>query len=146
MWETARPYFYLRTTADRRIVFGGLDDPFATPSRRDKKLPAKARALARLFARLFPSLAFEADYAWTGTFADTSDGLPCIGPTRPNSRVLYALGYGGNGITFSQIAAKIIRDKCLGRQNRDATIFAFDSNGRRRIPAREKRKGRNRWR
>ena len=75
MWETARPYFYLRTTADRRIVFGGLDDPFATPSRRDKKLPAKARALARLFARLFPSLAFEADYAWTGTFADTSDGL-----------------------------------------------------------------------
>ena len=131
IWETARPYFYLRTTADRRIVFGGLDDACRIPSCRARNLGAKARALQRLFAQRFPERAFEPAYAWTGAFADTTDGLPCIGPVRRGSRVLFALGYGGNGITFSQIAARILRDHCCGRTNRDARIFAFDRGGRR---------------
>lgn len=126
MWETARPYFYLRTTADHRIVFGGGDEPFANPSRRDRKLRAKTRALEARFAELFPRLAFRADYAWTGTFAETLDGLPCIGPATPGSRILHALGYGGNGITFSQIAARILRDACLEKTHADAALFAFD--------------------
>jgi glycine/D-amino acid oxidase-like deaminating enzyme len=125
MWETARPYFYLRTTAEHRIVFGGLDDSFTTPTRRDRKLATKTRQLEKQFARLFPALAFTADYAWTGAFADTRDGLPYIGPARRNSRILYALGYGGNGITYSQIAAGILRDICLGRSNPDAELFGF---------------------
>ncbi len=126
MWETARPYFYLRTTADHRIVFGGEDEPFAHPSRRDRQLRAKTRRLEARFAELFPRLAFRADYAWTGTFAETTDGLPCIGPAAPGSRILYALGYGGNGITFSQIAARLLRDACLGKPNPDAALFTFD--------------------
>lgn len=126
MWETARPYFYLRTTPDHRIVFGGADEPFENPSRRDRKLPAKTRHLEKRFADLLPSLAFTADYTWAGTFAETTDGLPCIGAATPGSRVLYALGYGGNGITFSQIAARILRDACERVPNRDAKLFAFD--------------------
>jgi glycine/D-amino acid oxidase-like deaminating enzyme len=133
MWETARPYFYLRTTPDHRIVFGGLDESLATPKRRDRKLPAKTRQLEEKFAALYPSLAFRAAYAWAGTFAETADGLPCIGPARRDSKILHALGYGGNGITFSQIAARIIRDICVGRSNPDASLFAFDrSRGRSR--------------
>ena len=31
IWETARPYRYLRTTSDDRVIIGGLDEPFATP-------------------------------------------------------------------------------------------------------------------
>lgn len=130
MWETARPYFYLRTTADHRIVFGGRDDPFATESRRAHKLGPKTRQLEQQFAAMYPDLAFQADYAWSGAFADTTDGLPCIGPLNHGSRVLYALGYGGNGITFSQIAARILRDLCLGKSNADAALFGFDRAGR----------------
>ena len=37
----------------------------------------------------------------------------------------FALGHGGNGITFSLIAAEIIRDHFLGRTNRDAHLFRF---------------------
>lgn len=131
MWETARPYFYLRATRDRRIVFGGLDDPYTTAGRRDRRLISKTRQLEALFASLFPALAFRAEYAWTGTFADTIDGLPCIGAARPASRVLYALGYGGNGITFSQIAARILCDLCRGKPNADAKLFALDRGGHR---------------
>jgi len=34
--------------------------------------------------------------------------------------------YGGNGITFSLIAAEIIRDTLLNRPNSDSRIFSFE--------------------
>ena len=40
--------------------------------------------------------------------------------------VISALGYGGNGITFSMIAARLITDLILQRPNDDAAVFRFD--------------------
>ena len=37
----------------------------------------------------------------------------------------FALGFGGNGTTFSYIAAEIIREGILGRRDPDADIFSF---------------------
>jgi glycine/D-amino acid oxidase-like deaminating enzyme len=45
-------------------------------------------------------------------------------PSSPNG--YFALGYGGNGMTYSLIAAEIIRDIYTGRPNRDVDIFRFD--------------------
>lgn len=135
MWETSRPYFYLRTTPDHRIIFGGRDEPFADAPRRDKMLTTKKRQLEKQFAALFPALAFKAECAWTGTFAETRDGLPCIGPAVTGSHVLFALGYGGNGITFSQIAARLLRDVCLDKSNSDAALFRFDRFGHKPTPS-----------
>jgi glycine/D-amino acid oxidase-like deaminating enzyme len=132
MWETARPYFYLRTTSDHRIVFGGADEPFVTDSDRERKLKRKTRELEHAFAANFPQLAFKADYAWSGAFAETTDGLPCVGPKSVGSRIFFALGYGGNGITFSQIAARILRDACIGKKNPDAKLFGFQRLAHRR--------------
>ncbi|MEP6926072.1 MAG: hypothetical protein ABI834_00480 [Ginsengibacter sp.] len=42
----------------------------------------------------------------------------------PNS--FFSLGFGGNGITFSLIAAEIITDLILEEDNADARIFAFE--------------------
>jgi len=42
----------------------------------------------------------------------------------PNS--YFALGFGGNGITFSLIAAEIITAFLRGKKNKDAAIFSFD--------------------
>lgn len=39
---------------------------------------------------------------------------------------LFALGYGGNGITFSVIAAEIIRDLVCEGRSREAELFRFD--------------------
>jgi glycine/D-amino acid oxidase-like deaminating enzyme len=38
----------------------------------------------------------------------------------------FALGYGGNGITFSYIAAGLLLDLFLQRQNPDLEIFRFN--------------------
>ena len=143
IWETARPYLYLRTTPDGRVLIGGEDEPFADPARRDAKLPAKMKKLARRFRRLFPGVAFRTAFGWAGTFGESQDGLPYIGAMPGSPRVLYALGYGGNGITFSQIAAKLLAQVCHGRAPRDLQLFRFDRSQSRRGSARRARRAEN---
>lgn len=125
IWETAVPYLYLRITTDNRIIIGGKDDQFHSPAKRDMRLPAKRESLEKSFKKLFPQINFKTDFAWAGTFCTSADGLPYIGsiPQRPNT--YFALGYGGNGITFSLIAAEIIRDVLIGKTNNDLNIFSF---------------------
>ena len=52
--------------------------------------------------------------------------------TRP--RTWFALGYGGNGITFSVVAAQAIRDEILGHPNPDAELFGFGRLARANAP------------
>jgi glycine/D-amino acid oxidase-like deaminating enzyme len=126
IWETSMPYLYMRATDDNRIIVGGKDIPSSDPFIRDKLLPAKARSLEVSFKKLFSSIDFKTDFSWAGTFAFTKDGLPFIGtiPERPHT--YFALGFGGNGTTFSLIAAEIIRDMLFGKINNDAKIFSFN--------------------
>jgi len=125
IWETADPYVYLRTTVDGRILMGGFDEPFRDPKARDRLVGAKTAALVRRFHRWFPAIKLEVACAWAGTFATTPDGLPFIGVHREVPRTFFALGYGGNGITYSLTAARILRDRLLGRANREARLFDF---------------------
>ena len=125
IWETREPYLYLRTTADHRILVGGRDEPYYNPSRRDKLIHSKTKQLIQDFNKKFPDIVFKPDMEWAGTFATTEDGLPFIGAYPGLSRTFFALGFGGNGITFSQMAAEIIRDLITGKNNKAAGLFAF---------------------
>jgi glycine/D-amino acid oxidase-like deaminating enzyme len=128
IWETAHPYLYMRTDRDGRILIGGEDVPFRNPAVRDALMPRKTAKLVKRFNKMFPDIALEVAFNWCGTFAETADGLAYIGEA-PDSRwrgCLFALGYGGNGITFSVIAARIIADAILSRANPDAKVFALD--------------------
>lgn len=126
IWETARPYLYVRTTSDGRVIVGGEDEPFRDPRRRDRLLPKKTARLARRLGKLLPSLNAEPAFAWAGTFGETRDGLAFIGPGDGFPNALFALGYGANGITFGVVAARILRDSCLGHLNEDARIFSLN--------------------
>ena len=126
IWETARPYVYLRTTSDNRAIIGGEDVPYASAHKSDRLIARKTQKLQRRFSEMFPQLDIEVSYTWAGTFGETKDGLAYIGQTPECPHAYFALGYGGNGITFSVIAAKIITDLHLGRPNPDVDIFRFD--------------------
>jgi glycine/D-amino acid oxidase-like deaminating enzyme len=130
IWESARPYLYLRTTADGRIVAGGEDVDFVDASKRDRLLPAKTRVLERKIRKMFPDCAWQLATAWTGTFAESNDGLPYIGPHKRYPGAQFALGYGGNGITFAAIASAIIPDLISGSKNPDAKLFRFGRKSR----------------
>ncbi len=126
LWETARPYLYMRTTNDGRAIVGGEDDPFRNPLRRDALVPKKAERLARRFRELFPRIDLEIAYAWGGTFGETKDGLAYIGSVPELPACYFTLGFGGNGVTYSVVAAEIIRDAILRRPNTEAHLFRFD--------------------
>ena len=124
IWETAFPYLYIRTTTDKRIVVGGKDTPY-NPKTGFTLLNRKAHDLKQAFKKLFPNIQFKTDFKWAGVFGASKDGLPYIGtiPQRPNT--YFALGYGGNGITFSLIAAQVIRDSITGVPNESSNLFSF---------------------
>lgn len=126
LWNTSDPYLYMRCTPDGRIIVGGRDDKFSSPSKRDAAIKSKTKSLANDFKKLFPKLDFVPEFSWAGTFATTKDGLPFIGKMSPRLNKYFALGFGGNGIIFSLIAAEFIRDSILGRRNPDEEIFRFD--------------------
>lgn len=126
IWNTAVPYLYVRTTDDGRILAGGRDEDFYNPAKRDALIGKKSKQLVKDFNKLFPNLDFKPEFSWTGTFGSTKDGLPYIGEYKKLPNSYFALGFGGNGITFSLTAAVIIRDLILGKPNKDAEIFAFD--------------------
>lgn len=126
IWETKEPYLYMRTTADNRIIVGGEDVEHNNPQRRDSELIKKASRLESKFKKLFPDIPFVTDMSWAGTFSATTDGLPFIGtyPNKPN--MYFALGYGGNGITFSMIAAQVIANLIVGKDDFRAKLFGFN--------------------
>ncbi|HSR64592.1 MAG TPA: FAD-dependent oxidoreductase [Xanthomonadaceae bacterium] len=126
-WETARPYLYLRSTRDGRVMAGGEDDAIDIPQRRDARVGRKARRLAGKVAALFPRLPLQPVFAWAGTFAETDDGLPFFGPhPRYGPRVQFAMAYGGNGIVFSMLGAGLLRARIERRRHPLAALFGFD--------------------
>ena len=126
LWETARPYVYVRSTDDGRLLIGGEDEPCAECHRSPWWFRTKSRRLLERARRLFPQFDIDMAYAWAGTFATTTDGLPYVGQVRERPGVWFAMGYGGNGITFSVVTSRIIRDGITGVPNADATLFGLD--------------------
>ncbi|QSX74736.1 FAD-binding oxidoreductase [Lysobacter arenosi] len=128
MWETARPYLYLRTTPDCRVIVGGEDDAVDIPARRDGRVGKKAGKLMEKLSGLFPQLQpLIPAFSWAGTFAETKDGLPFMGANAQwGPRVLFAMAYGGNGITYSMVGRDLIRAAIKRRQHPLAALYSFD--------------------
>jgi glycine/D-amino acid oxidase-like deaminating enzyme len=124
IWEASDPYLYLRTTADGRVLCGGADEPFADASARDALSEQKFAFLRRRLRRMLPHLDTEPAYAWAGTFGTSATGTPIIGRLPGKRRLYTVLGCGGNGITFSMLAAQLIRALVLGERDRDAELFS----------------------
>jgi glycine/D-amino acid oxidase-like deaminating enzyme len=125
IWETARPYMYLRATPDQRILVGGVDVPFKNSDARDALLPVRTRQLERYLERVFGASLPATAFAWSGTFGETRDGLPRIGRIPGRDHAYAALGYGGNGIVFSHVAADLLGALCSGQAHEDETLFGF---------------------
>lgn len=110
IWETARPYIYMRTTKDRRIIIGGLDDSTTYPDDRDSKILHKKDKLIEEFNKLFPSISVHPEYYLGAFYGGTHDGLPIIGEYEEFPNCFFLFGYGDNGLVYSGALAKIIRD------------------------------------
>jgi len=127
IWEASEQYNYARTTVDHRIIIGGEDsDTIVEPDVRDELMPAKAKVLLGKLKALWPKAEAIAEYVWSGAFGTTRDGLPLIGAVPHHPRVHAAYGYGGNGITFSYLASRIIAASIAGNTQAWFQDFAID--------------------
>lgn len=125
VWEAADPYLYFRTTADNRIIVGGEDASFSDPKRRDKLINVKSKKILQKLAKLLPEAKLDPAYEWAGTFAESPTGLPALGPLAEAPSVFGLLGSGGNGITYSVIAAQMVADWVADKPNKLAKTFGF---------------------
>lgn len=127
IWEASDPYLYARTTADNRIIIGGEDDDgIIDPEARDALMPAKAATLQGKLAALCPNANTQVEMVWSGAFGETQDGLPLIGAVPGKPGLFAAYGYGGNGITFSYLASRMIGRMILGERQPWFDDFAID--------------------
>ncbi|WP_127533563.1 NAD(P)/FAD-dependent oxidoreductase [Paenibacillus kobensis] len=126
IWETARPYLYLRTMKDNRIVIGGLDEETPAPLAGVHSRKDRIDELYQRLTEMFPTMTAPVAYEWSATFGESRDGLPFIGRDPARSGVYYSLGYGGNGTVYSLMACRLIRDMIRGETPPLASIVALD--------------------
>lgn len=125
IWEASDPYLYVRATADGRVICGGEDEDFTDEERRNALTDKKAAQLSKKLERIFPLLDTKAEFAWSGSFGAIGTGLPIIGALPDHPRIHAVMGYGGNGILFSQIASEVVSASIKGGEDTDADLFAF---------------------
>jgi glycine/D-amino acid oxidase-like deaminating enzyme len=118
--DSRTPYHYFRVDRQAkfdRMIIGGEDNRFelAVADRKNFK------ALEEYLKNLLPGKRYTIVRKWTGPILEPSDGLALIGKFRPSQ--LIATAFSGNGMTYSGIAATIIRDIVLKRKNPWANLY-----------------------
>ncbi len=104
---------------------GGEDDALVDSVTRDGRIGHKMQRLHTKLSSLLPDLSWQPAVGWAGTFGQTKDGLPYIGRTSEMPGYLFALGFGGNGMTFSEIACQQVMRTVRGEPTPDAHLFRF---------------------
>ncbi|MFX3636158.1 MAG: NAD(P)/FAD-dependent oxidoreductase [Candidatus Pristimantibacillus sp.] len=126
IWETARPYLYMRTTLEGRVIIGGLDEDNAEPVEGEQSRHQRTDKLYEKLLAHFPMLDAPIEFEWSGTFGESRDHLPFIGEDPSSPGVYYALGYGGNGSVYSMIAAYLLRNLINGEKHPLTSIVRLD--------------------
>ena len=124
-WNTAKPYHYMRTTDDNRLLIGGGDEDFVNAEKRDELLNLKSDKLTKYLKKVLPNYDFRMDFVWAGTFGETKDGLPYIGKHPDFESAYFVLGFGGNGITFSVIGMELVAAMLKNKKHPLEEYFKF---------------------
>lgn len=96
---------YFRTTADRRLVFGGRARFAVSNPTSDSR---SGQVLRAAMTALFPQLAnVGIDYCWGGMVDMSADRLPHAGE---HDGVFYSLGYSGHGTQMSTWMGRVMAD------------------------------------
>jgi glycine/D-amino acid oxidase-like deaminating enzyme len=109
---------YGQRTADDRIAFGGRGAPYHFGSRVRSAYDVNPRVFAALHETvraLFPALGdAEITHHWGGAVAVPRDWYPSVG-FDPATRLAWAGGYVGDGVSTTNLAGRTIADLVLGR-------------------------------
>jgi glycine/D-amino acid oxidase-like deaminating enzyme len=110
--DTRTLRFYYRLLKDNRLQIGSR----SAVSGRDAEGSSHLKLLTDGIARKFPAIAnIPIEYSWWGWVDVSHDMMPRIVRPDPDRAVWYALGYGGNGVSFSTWAGKRLAERIVGK-------------------------------
>ncbi|HEY9006182.1 FAD-dependent oxidoreductase [Ohtaekwangia sp.] len=122
LYDMYDPYHYYRTQVvdgEKYLIVGGEDHKTGHEANTDKCF----RQLES-YVRQYYSVR-EVVYRWSSQYFEPADGLPYIGHMPGHSENVYvATGYGGNGMTFSSVAAMVLHDLIVLKEGIFADLFS----------------------
>ena len=116
--------FYYRLLPDDRVQIGSRSAVHGA----DASAPRHLELLKTGLARKFPSLRdVQVDYSWWGWVDVSHDMMPRVTQPDPAQSVYYALGYGGNGVSFSSHAGRRLAERIAGKGGSYRDLPIYDS-------------------
>lgn len=117
--DTRTLRFYYRLLPDNRLQLGSRSSITGA----DAQDPGHLKLLTDAIARKFPPLAgIEIEHSWWGWVDVSHDMMPRITRPDPGQTVWHALGYGGNGVSFSTWAGKRLAQRVAGKDGGEAVF------------------------
>lgn len=121
--DTRTLRFYYRRLPDDRLQIGSR----ASITGKDAPNPKHRRVLIDGLHRKFPALAgIDIDYSWWGWVDMSHDMMPRVFQPDRRETIYYAVGYGGNGVSFSQHAGRRMAERIAGQRSKvfDLPIYS----------------------
>ena len=119
-WDTMNPYHYtrlLQTDSGLYLIVGGEDRDVGKEGNDEERYAA----LEEYCRERFGVTAFS--HRWSGQINEPADALPFIGESSHGKNVWMATGYSGTGMTYGTLAAMILADFALERENPYARLY-----------------------
>jgi taurine dehydrogenase large subunit len=120
--DTRTLRFYYRLLPDNRVQIGSR----SAITGADATHPRHLQLLVDGLHRKFPALRnIEIEYSWWGWVDVSHDMMPRIFRPDPTQNLFYALGYGGNGVSYSAQAGRRMAQMIAGKtfEGQDLPIF-----------------------
>ena len=115
---------YYRLLPDMRVQIGSRSAITGADASRD----AHYRSLLEGLYRKFPPLrGIQIDYSWWGWVDVSHDMMPRVVQADPAQQVFYAMGYGGNGVSFAAHAGRRMAERIAGLPNPVADLPIYNS-------------------
>ncbi|MEO6030732.1 MAG: FAD-binding oxidoreductase [Burkholderiaceae bacterium] len=110
--DTRTLRFYYRLLPDNRLQLGSRSSVTGA----EAEDPVHLKLLTDAIARKFPPLAgIKIEHSWWGWVDVSHDMMPRITRPDPAQTIWYAVGYGGNGVSFSTWAGKRLAERVAGQ-------------------------------
>ena len=110
--DTRTLRFYYRLLPDNRVQIGSR----SAITGADAPNPRHFELLMNGLHRKFPALrGIQIDYSWWGWVDVSHDMMPRVFQPDPKETVFYALGYGGNGVSYSSQAGRRLAERIAGK-------------------------------
>jgi glycine/D-amino acid oxidase-like deaminating enzyme len=110
--DTRTLRFYYRKLPDNRVQIGSRSAITGADATNPRHLEVLLEGLYRKFP---PLRGIQIDHSWWGWVDVSHDMMPRVFQPDPKQQVFYALGYGGNGVSFSAHAGRRMAQRVAGR-------------------------------